>query len=992
MRPLSRYIIQMIRNRFRWRCPIYQPHLLVCNNPVHYAQNLSRNYGNSPGPVSTVFNDNLLYQIDIKLQKGNPIPKKLVERLIIELQNFGKIYNFDAFLVIKSCGKSLMDADAKESIELVHYLWDTLESLEVKLEVSHYNALLDVYLEKDYDFSPNKFLSTMIEKSVEPNRVTFQRLIAACCKKGDIAEVMALMVEMKSRNLPLTEENFNMLILGHSQAGDIDSAINTLAIMKDKGIVPSIDTETALMCAYAKQGDFKSLNDSFEKLAANNFDLEERHYMEIFQSLVINGHLEQAENFLSKMPKDLNSDIDTSRLIIKLIKMQHTDLALRLLKSTTANSLRLHARINIFLGSLVKTDTKVEEVIQICERIKKDFANEDPFKEAVYFYLFNGISPSSTLEMMKAWRKVGGQIHDHFFWPLLVLESKASNVDGILNVLKSMIEDFKITPSLRTLRDFTIPYMFGSRKEIINRLKPLNISADTIVIAMADRCIIERQLKNAAILMTFHETKFPTDDEFLHRFVETLNARNDVKSFVVILRLLYSDSGKVSAVCMDKILRKVIDVVPDYRPSVMISLLQELTVAGLSISEEIAGEIRSYLANNVEEVDDVIKKLESGELTEVPMSEYNPYLLQRSEGSGEIIPHSQVYELRNQFNKYVTEFDNERAAAVCKQLDAIGYVTPPFYAMAIGVFCDLGDLETAGKYVEQFSEKLPQHNLSFGKGLKFAELLVKNNRFEEAVRFIKRQPVAKDKQAFSRTNVKAVESLLALTANQESLEKTFQMIDLLADKKLLKAATFPLGIIIESFLEKKEHTKALEVFERAVTEYMCTPNKIKLLETLLLRDDQVNLKRFLEFNNDTWGEKNTDFSMALVNLSIGKYQLVRKYFKNLGSFVSNFQIGFFIDYLEKTENFEALEEFIEITKRLDGNHTNLFKRALKVYVKYDDWEGAMDLWMKMQEDEINPDREFLVTLKKLLVRHQQKVPFVCEDSYKSDREVSGLVG
>lgn len=927
-------------------------------------------------------------QIDIKLQKGNPIPKKLIERLIVELQNSGKIQNFDAFLVIKSCGKSLMDADAKESIDLVHYLWETLESLDVKLEVSHYNALLDVYLEKDLDFSASEFLSTMIEKSVEPNRVTFQKLIAACCKKGDIAEVMTLMVDMKSRNLPLTEENFNLLILGHSQAGDMDSAINILAIMKEKGIAPSPDTETALMCAYAKQGEFKSLNESLEKLAASNVDLGERHYMEIFQSLVTNGHLEQAENFLSKMPKEINSDIDISRLIIKLIKMQHTDLALRLLKSTTTIPLRFHARMNIILGSLVKTDTKVEEVISICERIKKDFANEDPFKDAVYFYLFNGINPSLTLEMMKAWFKAGGEIHDHFFWPLLVLESKASNVDGILNVLRSMIEDFKITPSLRTLRDFTIPYLFGSKKEIINRLQPLNISADNIVTAMADRCIIERQLKNAAILLTYHEAKFPTDEEFLQRFVETLNARNDVKSFVVILRLLYSDSGKMSAACMDKILRKVIDVVPDYRPSVVISLLQELLVAGLSISPEIAGEIRSYLGNSAEEVDDVIKKLESGELKEVPMSEYNPYLLQRSEASGEVISNSQVYELRNEFNKYVTEQDNERAAIVCKQLVTIGYVSAPFYAMAIGVFCDLGDLETAGKYVEQFSEKLPQHNLSFGKGLKFAELLVKNNQFEEAVRFIRRQPVAEDKQAYSRTNIKAVESLLALTANRESLERTFQMIDLLAEKRLLKAPIFPLGIIIESFLEKKEHTKALEVFERAVTEYKCTPNKIKLLQALVLSDDQVNLKRFLDFYNETWGEENTEVCMALVNLSIGKYHLVRKYFQNLGSFISNFQIGFFVGFLEKTENFEALEEFIEITKRLDGNHINLYKKVLKVYDKHDDWESALDLWMKMQENEINPDRDFLLTLKKLLVKHHQQVPFVCENSFKTDRGVS----
>lgn len=38
------------------------------------------------------------------------------------------------------------------------------------MDISHYNALLRVYLENEYDFSPTEFLSELQSKGVEANR------------------------------------------------------------------------------------------------------------------------------------------------------------------------------------------------------------------------------------------------------------------------------------------------------------------------------------------------------------------------------------------------------------------------------------------------------------------------------------------------------------------------------------------------------------------------------------------------------------------------------------------------------------------------------------------------------------------------------------------------------------------------------------------------------------------------------------------------------
>jgi hypothetical protein len=46
----------------------------------------------------------------------------------------------------------------------------SLNKLQVPMDISHYNALLRVYLENEYDFSPTDFLAELQSKGVEPNR------------------------------------------------------------------------------------------------------------------------------------------------------------------------------------------------------------------------------------------------------------------------------------------------------------------------------------------------------------------------------------------------------------------------------------------------------------------------------------------------------------------------------------------------------------------------------------------------------------------------------------------------------------------------------------------------------------------------------------------------------------------------------------------------------------------------------------------------------
>lgn len=58
----------------------------------------------------------------------------------------------------------------------------------------------------------------------------------------------------------MNENVFNALIMGHSQADDIESAIGILTVMSQAGLEPSADTYTTLLCGFARKGDVDSIS------------------------------------------------------------------------------------------------------------------------------------------------------------------------------------------------------------------------------------------------------------------------------------------------------------------------------------------------------------------------------------------------------------------------------------------------------------------------------------------------------------------------------------------------------------------------------------------------------------------------------------------------------------------------------------------------------------------------------------------------------------
>lgn len=155
-------------------------------------------------------------RLDQDVRRSGRISRRDIEDILEEIRHTRSATSSQSLLVIRCCGNLVPEELPETRTKLVQEIWNTLLKLDVPMDISHYNALLRVYLENEHSFSPTDFLSELEAKGIEPNRVTYQRLISRYCQLGDIEGATRILEFMREKQLPVNENVFNALIMGHS--------------------------------------------------------------------------------------------------------------------------------------------------------------------------------------------------------------------------------------------------------------------------------------------------------------------------------------------------------------------------------------------------------------------------------------------------------------------------------------------------------------------------------------------------------------------------------------------------------------------------------------------------------------------------------------------------------------------------------------------------------------------------------------------------------
>ncbi|KAK0180863.1 hypothetical protein PV327_003200 [Microctonus hyperodae] len=926
--------------------------------------------------------DTIFQNLEIQVNRSGRVTKAEIEKILSSVHAGENISSLQSLLLIRCCGRPLIDSDNEEGVQLVKNVWDTLVQLNIPMDASHYNSLLNVYLEKKHKFSPSAFITKMLQNSIEPNRVTYQNLIASCCQQGDIAGATKILEIMKNKGLPLCENVFNSLIMGHSQANDMENAIEILKAMENAGIAPSARTYEELLCAYAKRGDIDAIKTTMEEVKKNELILLNTQLMEIFYAMAANGHTEIAKEFCNTHLSNISSDIDVSRILVKLINTQKISSALTLLDTSSEDPTRYNIRSISFARAAIKNkNLSAQEIVDICKQLNKHSNGDRIYQTMIYHGLVNQSEPSIVIELMKLWREHNGEIRPHYFWPLLKSRVKTNNDDEILNILKIMINDFKLQPTIETLRDYVIPSMSGTWNIIITALESISIPKQNICLAIASRLLLEKKVRNAGMFMSMYQINYPSE-KLLPLLVETLMIRNDPKLFIAALRLMdrkidTESDDKTSIELADAALLEIMKIIPSYRCGVVNNILNEMEKSGLSISPEVCENVKIYLKDN-SSPDSLatLEKLASGTLEQVPLQDYAPF--NTVDSSENTVRSVDVIQLRRIFAYNIENKDVERAHATLRQLDLVGYTSGPVLAQAIDLFCREENLEAAEKYVNKLNS-LDAAKLDNSKVIKYVTLLIKNGRFHDAATFISNQPDASNIEHMSRVLNLSIRNLFDVMIEANQLENIHQMIDILKSKKfMIPDNTY--APVIKYHISNNNLEQALEVFERSCMEYKCTPYKNVLAKAFINNEDANSLQKLTDLSTEIHGETNSLIDLAFAFFDCNRIRQAQKILETSDVPINNDRLTNIVNHFVKLERYDQLGKLVQVMKgvtRIDRGH--LYMSVLDAYDKINDWESGLGLWTEMQEDDIQPTAQFLGKLSVLIDRNGQKVPFVHSD-------------
>lgn len=360
----------------------------------------------------------------------------------------------------------------------------------------------------------------------------------------------------------------------------MERAKNILNIMKEVDIEPSASTYTALLRAYAKRKDMESIRSCLKEINTKNITLQDKDFFEIIHTLAANGHTDTVDEILSIILPGPSYNTEAAHAILKVLDVGNVDVAMQILKTMQKqNKYGMEEAATdsesssgtFLIRKLVNSKYPTEKIVKACTELQQQGHHSRALEVATERALANGNVELSE-DLLKAWKDNGGNIREHYFWPLIVTHGKASNYQGICNTLHRMVKEFNLKPSFETIRDYVLPYTVGKWDETVASMKEFLVPHRVIVSAIANRMLMDKKIRKTAMFMTNYVVDWETE-QFYRPLAEALATTGDAKSFVVILRLLYDsaveafkENDKRSATLPEEIIDTALRIMLDFVP------------------------------------------------------------------------------------------------------------------------------------------------------------------------------------------------------------------------------------------------------------------------------------------------------------------------------------------------------------------------------------------------------------------------------------------
>ncbi|XP_068183613.1 leucine-rich PPR motif-containing protein, mitochondrial [Antennarius striatus] len=930
--------------------------------------------------------DKTLSILDSCVRRNGYITQTLLHQIFNDICEKGHSSSNHALLLLRSCGSFLAELPLDDRTSLAHKIWDKMKELGVQYDVSHYNALLKVYIQNEFKFSPTDFLAKMEADNICPNRVTYQRLVAAYCQNGNLDAASTILSLMKTKDIPITENVFSSLVTGHGRAGDIESAKSILTVMKEAKISPGPETYVGLLNVHAERGDMDSLKETLEMAKSNNCNLMNEDIMQVILTLAKSGHQQHVEEMIKYLKHSGGYKQDATVLCLTLITLGLEDTAFQILKTfrhfLNKNFDNMRNMGNFFLKHCVAIDMPLEKLVFFCNDLEESRIHAEPLTHTLYCAL-SLKKPELSLELMKLLKEKNQPIRSRYFWPLLNLHVKNKDMAGMTKVLLAMqehgmsIDGYIFTRFIKPI----IP-SFVKAQQVLQD-SGVSLKMEQVINPVIRSGSYEDLDKTYSLLLNPSLTR-ESIRMFCHNIVNVFKKFENLEKMVKITEALKeidvrnknTSQGNVSYLLYGLIIRMSEEEVKaqtdNLRQFFQLLNAKEITIPG-NTYKSIKGILVSY---NVPELCKDLLSLRdlSHEKAEGVSKESDTVTVAAlEERVEEMKRNGKPFDilLKRLFQAVLADNDLKRAFELKMMYEEKLSMLDKIKLM--GLCLRQNNVEEALNLRRELNQSNPSLVIDTSKYLFLVKGCCMIGNVEEAINILKEMS---QKEVKLDQNIGILHHVLEEVAATGDAATVKRLLDTIFSIQLAKPRGILFKPLIVAHLNNDDTESAVQTTFDIMKDYKILSSTHDLLVHLLKNKETDQMQKVIDFLNEARGEMAMLYDLFFAFLKTGRKEEAKKIIETPGIRAKSGPLKWFTERCIANNEMEVLEEMTDMTRKLyDCDREEMYSNILHLCRKRNDWQKAMVVWTKMQEENIIPRSATLYLLADIMSRNGQTVPF-----------------
>lgn len=787
--------------------------------------------------------------------------------------------------------------------------------------------------------------------------------------------------------------------------------------MKDAGFEPTRETNIILLRVYAKYGDVAAILSEIERLDSEKKSVGSKDILDVVYDLTVNGHGSSCVQLFDLLNKGNNFARYAANTIIRLTQKGHEDVALQLLKIVPRKIAPSGGNYNsggFFLQQLVKADCPLEKIVAICKELEAEGLHSNPLQAILPDLCDSG--PSDLVWSLFRDRKARGEtLIEENFRPLF----NGNSVAAVQKSLRSMIQEFGIQPSTNFIKHVVLPKLNDETPEAaLNKLITANVLPVPASLALATLCLQRNQLKDAADIIKHYKLSVPMQ-LFKPLLIAALKETNDVKSFVLLLRVHFEkrklvgsssaatlNEGADESIENDSYAKKsedwgtlVVDTfaaLPEKRRlKTIAAILKELVNQGVTITPQEAEQIRTDIQPSAEgTINAHLEQLASGDLELQPIGQSTlkikatAFHLEKMLAGGKA--RNEIAVQHELMRAYSREGKTKEYEDFIQQLESKNVQIPgQFYAYLIKNKVEEKDLTSAVETITKIKAQNDKFFIFNDTVIGIIELYIENGQLNEALKFAaeSRRITENEDGDFADSSVRC-RKLLNRLADEGKETELNQIFESLVENGLVKVSNRLLGPLVKVHLVNDNLNKAVETFEKLAKQYKETPLKGAILVHLIRRGEFEFLQKVVDISATVHNEHSVLTDLALCFVECDELTHAHRVFEMPNLYLHQQEIWTRSAKYNKDGSIELLEKLAAATRGVKSfKREPIYLNLLDLYIRKDESDKALQLWVTLQEENEVASDKFLKKLGAYLKSKKIDVPFeIPEDQQKKANE------